>query len=101
MLEKLMDDYTCPMYRVFFPWVGGLTLDSHHGSVVEYGEHMDIELALFSSVFQEPKKHPNDFSAGAEIVDARKKKDNACQLLLRTGMCFDEKIEEIALISMH
>jgi hypothetical protein len=58
-------------------------------------------LALFSSVFQEPKKHPNDFSAGAEIVDARKKKDNACQLLLRTGMCFDEKIEEIALISMH
>jgi hypothetical protein len=31
-------------YVVFFPRVGGLTLDSHHGSVVEYGEHMDIEL---------------------------------------------------------
>ncbi|XP_011038725.1 PREDICTED: uncharacterized protein LOC105135521 isoform X2 [Populus euphratica] len=46
MLEKLMDDYICPMSRVFPPRVGGLTLDSHHGSVVEYGEHMDIELVL-------------------------------------------------------
>ncbi|KAJ6891051.1 hypothetical protein NC651_024533 [Populus alba x Populus x berolinensis] len=184
MLEKLMDDYLCPMSRVFFHRVGGLTLDSHHGSVVEYREHMDIELsrkiliittfrdeqffimvaighgaratisghqvnlviwcrsciafllesceldlilllmvwcsvsvkvgavcqigchiyvnnssekltlflfsflflALFSSVFQEPKKHLNDFSAGVEIVDARKKKDNACQTLLQTGI---------------
>ncbi|KAJ6891052.1 hypothetical protein NC651_024533 [Populus alba x Populus x berolinensis] len=124
MLEKLMDDYLCPMSRVFFHRVGGLTLDSHHGSVVEYREHMDIELSrkiliittfrdeqffimvaighgaratisghqvnlviwCRSSVFQEPKKHLNDFSAGVEIVDARKKKDNACQTLLQTGI---------------
>ncbi|KAF9673944.1 hypothetical protein SADUNF_Sadunf10G0076400 [Salix dunnii] len=39
--------------------------------------------------------------AGVDIADGRKKKDNVCQLLLRTGMCFDEKIEEIAPTSIH
>lgn len=46
MLNKLMDGYICPMSRVFFPEVGGLTLDSHHGFVVEYGVNRDIELGF-------------------------------------------------------
>lgn len=29
---------------VFFPEVGGSTLDSHHGFVVEYGKDKDVEL---------------------------------------------------------
>lgn len=31
-------------HAVFFPEVGGLTLDSHHGFVVEYGVDRDVDL---------------------------------------------------------
>lgn len=31
---------------VFFPEVGGLTLDSHHGFVVEYGKDKDVKLGM-------------------------------------------------------
>lgn len=34
---------------VFFPEVGGSTLDSHHGFVVEYGMDRDVELGRFFS----------------------------------------------------
>ena len=34
-------------YVVFFPEVGGATLDSHHGFVVEYGIDRDVELGRF------------------------------------------------------
>lgn len=36
----------CPFYAVFFPEVGGLSLDSHHGFVVEYGKDRDVELGM-------------------------------------------------------
>jgi hypothetical protein len=32
---------------VFFPEVGGSTLDSHHGFVVEYGMDRDVDLGGF------------------------------------------------------
>ena len=32
---------------VFFPEVGGSTLDSHHGFVVEYGMDRDVDLGRF------------------------------------------------------
>lgn len=35
-------------YVVFFPEVGGSTLDSHHGFVVEYGIDRDVELGRCS-----------------------------------------------------
>lgn len=35
-------------YVVFFPEVGGSTLDSHHGFVVEYGIDRDVELGGWS-----------------------------------------------------
>ncbi|CAH2053408.1 unnamed protein product [Thlaspi arvense] len=38
MLEKLME--------VFFSDVGGATLDSHHGFVVEYGKDRDVDLGF-------------------------------------------------------
>lgn len=31
---------------VFFPEVGGSTLDSHHGFVVEYGMDRDVEVGM-------------------------------------------------------
>jgi len=31
---------------VLFPEVGGSTLDSHHGFVVEYGHDKDVELGM-------------------------------------------------------
>ncbi|PON87013.1 Prolyl 4-hydroxylase, alpha subunit [Trema orientale] len=46
MLDKLMDDFIRPMSRVFFSDVGGFTLDSHHGFVVEYGMDRDVELGF-------------------------------------------------------
>ncbi|KAM4097220.1 hypothetical protein ACJW30_08G164800 [Castanea mollissima] len=46
MLEKLMEGFICPISRVFFPEVGGSTLDSHHGFVVEYGVNRDVELGF-------------------------------------------------------
>jgi hypothetical protein len=32
--------------RVFYPEIGGSTLDSHHGFVVEYGKDKDLELGF-------------------------------------------------------
>ncbi|XP_074373639.1 2-oxoglutarate and iron-dependent oxygenase domain-containing protein CP2-like [Apium graveolens] len=48
MLGKLMEDFILPLSRVFFHKVGGATLDSHHGYIVEYGtnrdDHMDLHV---------------------------------------------------------
>lgn len=46
MLDSLMEDYVRPISKVFFHDVGGATLDSHHGFVVEYGIDRDVELAF-------------------------------------------------------
>ncbi|RZC74839.1 hypothetical protein C5167_050322 [Papaver somniferum] len=46
MLDKLMDDFIRPISKVFFPEVGGPTLDSHHGFVVEYGKDRDVDLGF-------------------------------------------------------
>ncbi|KAI3933502.1 hypothetical protein MKX01_022081 [Papaver californicum] len=46
MLDKLMDDFVRPISKVFFPEVGGATLDSHHGFVVEYGKDRDVDLGF-------------------------------------------------------
>ncbi|KAF9667566.1 hypothetical protein SADUNF_Sadunf15G0036600 [Salix dunnii] len=46
MLDKLMDGFIRPISKVFFPDVGGATLDSHHGFVVEYGKDWDAELGF-------------------------------------------------------
>ncbi|EEF36094.1 oxidoreductase, putative [Ricinus communis] len=46
MLDKLMDEYIRPMSKLFFPEVGGSTLDSHHGFIVEYGVDRDVELGF-------------------------------------------------------
>ncbi|GKU90250.1 hypothetical protein SLEP1_g4260 [Rubroshorea leprosula] len=44
MLNRLMEDFIRPISKIFFPEVGGATLDSHHGFVVEYGIDRDVEL---------------------------------------------------------
>ncbi|XP_016443064.1 2-oxoglutarate and iron-dependent oxygenase domain-containing protein CP2-like [Nicotiana tabacum] len=46
MLDKLMEDFIRPISRVFFTEVGGSTLDSHHGFVVEYGMDRDVDLGF-------------------------------------------------------
>ncbi|KAG8661573.1 hypothetical protein MANES_01G016000v8 [Manihot esculenta] len=46
MLDKLMDGFVRPISKVFFPEVGGSTLDSHHGFVVEYGKDRDVDLGF-------------------------------------------------------
>lgn len=46
MLARMMDDFVRPIARVFYPEVGGSTLDSHHGFVVEYGMDRDVELGF-------------------------------------------------------
>ncbi|XP_050374944.1 2-oxoglutarate and iron-dependent oxygenase domain-containing protein CP2-like isoform X1 [Argentina anserina] len=46
MLDKLVEEFIRPMSRVLFPEVGGATLDSHHGFVVEYGMDRDVELGF-------------------------------------------------------
>ncbi|KAI3896080.1 hypothetical protein MKW92_033819 [Papaver armeniacum] len=46
MLDKLMDDFVRPISKVFFHEVGGSTLDSHHGFVVEYGKDRDLDLGF-------------------------------------------------------
>ncbi|KAK4342574.1 hypothetical protein RND71_038390 [Anisodus tanguticus] len=46
MLDKLMEDFIRPISRVFFSEVGGSTLDSHHGFVVEYGMDRDVDLGF-------------------------------------------------------
>lgn len=38
------------LYVVFFPEVGGSTLDSHHGFVVVYGEDRDVELGRYFAI---------------------------------------------------
>lgn len=48
MQEPLFFSCFCFWYCVvFFPEVGGATLDSHHGFVVEYGIDRDVELGRF------------------------------------------------------
>ncbi|CAI9096107.1 OLC1v1032184C1 [Oldenlandia corymbosa var. corymbosa] len=46
MLDKLMEEFVRPMSRVFFPEVGGSSLDTHHGFVVEYGMERDVDLGF-------------------------------------------------------
>ncbi|CAL0316402.1 unnamed protein product [Lupinus luteus] len=46
MLDRLMNDFILPISRVFFTEVGGSTLDSHHGFIVEYGTNRDLELGF-------------------------------------------------------
>ncbi|KAM1190341.1 hypothetical protein ACFX13_011227 [Malus domestica] len=46
MLDKLMEDFIRPLSKFFFPEVGGSTLDTHHGFVVEYGSDRDVELGF-------------------------------------------------------
>ncbi|KAL9334921.1 hypothetical protein Peur_072102 [Populus x canadensis] len=46
MLDKLMDGFIRPISKVFFREVGGATLDSHHGFVVEYGKDWDVDLGF-------------------------------------------------------
>ncbi|XP_059305166.1 2-oxoglutarate and iron-dependent oxygenase domain-containing protein CP2-like isoform X1 [Lycium ferocissimum] len=46
MLDKLMENFIRPISRVFFSEVGGSTLDSHHGFVVEYGMDRDVDLGF-------------------------------------------------------
>ncbi|GLU04685.1 hypothetical protein SLE2022_218210 [Rubroshorea leprosula] len=46
MLNRLMEDFIRPISKIFFPEVGGATLDSHHGFVVEYGIDRDVELGF-------------------------------------------------------
>ncbi|XP_031499566.1 2-oxoglutarate and iron-dependent oxygenase domain-containing protein CP2-like [Nymphaea colorata] len=46
MLNQLMHQFVSPMSKVFFPEVGGSSLDSHHGFIVEYGEDKDVSLGF-------------------------------------------------------
>lgn len=46
MLNKLMEGYVQPIFKVFFEEYGGLTLDSHHAFVVEYGRDKDLDLGF-------------------------------------------------------
>ncbi|KAK7343438.1 hypothetical protein VNO77_12185 [Canavalia gladiata] len=46
MLDRLMNDFIRPISQVFFPEIGGSSLDSHHGFVVEYGINRDVELGF-------------------------------------------------------
>ncbi|KAK7320137.1 hypothetical protein RJT34_04871 [Clitoria ternatea] len=46
MLDKLMKDFISPLSKVFFAEIGGTTLDSHHGFIVEYGEDKDIDMGF-------------------------------------------------------
>lgn len=46
MLDKLMEQFVRPISKVFFHEVGGSTLDSHHGFVVEYGNDRDVDLGF-------------------------------------------------------
>ncbi|KAK2385622.1 2-oxoglutarate (2OG) and Fe(II)-dependent oxygenase superfamily protein [Trifolium repens] len=44
MLNKLMEDFISPLSKVFYAELGGSTLDSHHGFMVEFGMHRDVEM---------------------------------------------------------
>ncbi|PIN10236.1 Lysyl hydroxylase [Handroanthus impetiginosus] len=46
MLDKLVENFVCPISKVFFPEVGGSTLDAHHGFVLEYGFDRDVQLGF-------------------------------------------------------
>ncbi|KAI9173766.1 hypothetical protein LWI28_006144 [Acer negundo] len=46
MLDRLMESFIRPLSKVFFAEVGGSTLDSHHGFVVEYGKDRDVDLGF-------------------------------------------------------
>nr|KYP61476.1 putative PKHD-type hydroxylase At1g22950 family [Cajanus cajan] len=46
MLNKLMESFICPLSKVFYSEIGGSTLDSHHGFVVEYGKNKDTDLGF-------------------------------------------------------
>ncbi|XP_057859115.1 2-oxoglutarate and iron-dependent oxygenase domain-containing protein CP2 isoform X2 [Cryptomeria japonica] len=46
MLDKLMIDFIKPLASVLFPDVGGSTLDTHHGFVVEYSKERDLDLGF-------------------------------------------------------
>ncbi|XP_024993716.1 uncharacterized PKHD-type hydroxylase At1g22950-like isoform X2 [Cynara cardunculus var. scolymus] len=46
MLHKLMEDFIRHISKIFFADVGGYSLDSHHGFVVEYGLNRDVELGF-------------------------------------------------------
>ncbi|XP_057446978.1 2-oxoglutarate and iron-dependent oxygenase domain-containing protein CP2 isoform X1 [Lotus japonicus] len=46
MLDRLMDGFIRPLSKVLFAEVGGATLDSHHGFVVEYGNDRDVDLGF-------------------------------------------------------
>ncbi|RDY02183.1 putative PKHD-type hydroxylase, partial [Mucuna pruriens] len=46
MLDRFMSDFICPLSRVFYTELGGSSLDSHHGFVVEYGNNKDVELGF-------------------------------------------------------
>ncbi|GAB2228597.1 hypothetical protein Droror1_Dr00022717 [Drosera rotundifolia] len=41
ILERLMDDYIQPLSQVFFPDVGGSTLDSCYGFLLEFGTNRE------------------------------------------------------------
>ncbi|KAJ6899200.1 hypothetical protein NC652_025628 [Populus alba x Populus x berolinensis] len=145
MLEKLMDDYLCPMSRESI-WILSLAVfnvddsevtlnclgEQFHGGDLFFhsvrctkyvntanqgkiliittfrdeqffvmvaighgaratisGHQVNLVIwcrSTFHFSFSTAEETSNDFSAGVEIVDPRKKKDNACQLLLRTGI---------------
>lgn len=46
MLHRLMEDFIRHISKVFFADVGGYSLDSHHGFVVQYGHNRDVELGF-------------------------------------------------------
>ncbi|KAL6608008.1 hypothetical protein ACP70R_041071 [Stipagrostis hirtigluma subsp. patula] len=46
MLNQFMEQFVAPISKVFYPEVGGGTLDSHHAFVVEYGKDRDLELGF-------------------------------------------------------
>ncbi|KAI3796141.1 hypothetical protein L1987_38806 [Smallanthus sonchifolius] len=61
-LDWLMRDFICHIAKILFPDVGGCSLDSNHGYVVEYGMGRDVDLVFFSAAFREMKKHRKGFS---------------------------------------
>ncbi|RDY02185.1 putative PKHD-type hydroxylase, partial [Mucuna pruriens] len=42
MLDRFMSDFICPITRVFYSEIGGSSLDSHHGFVVEYENNKEV-----------------------------------------------------------
>ncbi|KAJ9548929.1 hypothetical protein OSB04_021472 [Centaurea solstitialis] len=46
MLHKLMEDFIRHISKVLFADVGGYSLDSHHGFVVQYGLNRDVEMGF-------------------------------------------------------